>query len=145
MNIKKLFAIFSAIIIAMACQAPDVDDAIYHYDAYINQSSHTITLSLYNETEQKISKITLKPGEASQHLYRGTYSKKVCSIDFDLTVVLDYQKLPEDLQGSKYNILYNSSGNYVQSIIGSHSFLDTYTFTDADYEFALENGTMIKY
>ena len=145
MNIRNIFIALVVSITTFACAPAEIFEVTYEYDAYNNQSSHTITLSLYNNKEQKISKITLKPGETSQNLYREIYSKHVCIVNFDLTVELDYQKLPEDLRSSKYNILYNSNGgNYEFSQIDSHSYLSTYTFTDADYQFALENGTKLE-
>ena len=145
MNIRNIFIALVVSITTFACAPAGIFEVIYEYDAYNNQSSHTITLSLYDSQNQTTTDIVIKPGKTSQNLLTSRYHRQqVCTVKFGEVVLLDYLKLPENLRGCKYDILYRGGSNYEHSMIDDQSFLYTYTFTDADYQFALENGTKLE-
>ena len=143
MNIRNLFAALVVLATIFACAPADVDEVFYEYEAYINQSSHTITLSLYDSQNHTTADIVIKPGETSQNLLTSRYRRQVCTVKFGEIVLLDYLKLSKELQGCEYDISYRGK-HYQNTTIDKYSHVYTYTFTDADYQFALENGTELE-
>ena len=143
MSTKNIFAVFFAMMIAIACSPASTSYDINEEIVFINHSNHSIVISIYDVQNNKPIDISIQVGETSQALNTDLYNYKTCTIKFDNKVVLDYQTLPLDLQNSQYNIFF-SNHYYERTEVDEYFYRYTYTSTDADYQFALENGTVLE-
>jgi hypothetical protein len=80
--------------------------------------------------------------ESAESHVQSVLSDTLCDVYgkaiFDGKLVVDYNSLSR----SKHHITY--IGNYTLTKDVTYVFYYTYTFTDADYQFALEHGTPIE-
>ena len=113
------------------------------YDITIRQSNNAPAISIVGVPQS----ITLNAGE--KFFVDNVMSVSVCKafgwVTYDNSVELDFFKdkpyTSTDAVYSPYDI--TRVGNYRQEQVGK-TIVYTYTFTDADYQFALENGTKLE-
>ena len=112
-----------------------------------NQSNHYIVITRGDDIELMDWKIwpetiTLEPNKDIAFVVLSPeYCRAVVKATFDGNVVIDYTKVAN----VQYNIAY--SNNYEFQIVDKEKFHRkyTYTFTDADYQYALENEQKLEY
>ena len=139
-----LIIIISAIILAGCNRNTIVDYAIEIYLVFKNDSSHNIIMTKTNTSTDSWIRvlpetISLAPTESySQKVLSDTLCDVYGKAIFDGKLVVDYNSLSR----SKHHITY--SGNYTPTKDGPYLRYYTYTFTDADYQFALEHDTPVE-
>ena len=136
MNIKKLLIATIAVIGITACSPdspppPDVHTML----RFVNQSSHKIELMFHDVNES----IEIKSGATSEKISHYAHLLDVCIIEFDDKVKFDYNTINTDCE---FDIRFGVNYDSLES--GQYDICYTYTFTDADYQFALENGTVVE-
>ena len=142
MNIKKLLIATIAVIGITACSPDSVDHNISTALCFCNESSHRIVLTVDNpiRTSNESLEIVLNPtSEYNSTKFGLREIAKGCSAIFDDKVQIDYSTVSMD---SKHNLMVQF--NYEDTSDEQYHICYTYTFTDADYQFALENGTMLE-
>ena len=142
MNIRRYLIVAVAAIVGLACSPDSVDNNFIEELCFSNGSSHNIVLTIDKPKGSNNTPlvITLKPSEVYKSaeitlsiLNRG------CSVKFGNSALIDYKKISAT---SEYNILYQL--NYTTTYPDDWHIVNTYTFTDADYQFALEHGTPVE-
>ena len=144
-HIKALMVIFSAFVVT-SCNNYIVDYAGDVYIIFVNNSSHNIEIIREDTNavhlEQELPKnIKLAPGEDISLDTRTAYVYPYfTTIIFDECVKMIFSK--ED--NSSHNIM--KRGNYEEDYSSkTHTTRYVYTFTDDDYQYALENGTPLEW
>lgn len=142
--IKALMVLFSAFVVT-SCNNYIVDYAGDVYIIFVNNSSHNIEIIREDTNavhlEQELPKnIKLAPGEDISLDTRTAYVYPYfTTIIFDECVNMIFSK--ED--NSSHNIM--KRGNYEEDYSSkTHTTRYVYTFTDDDYQYALENGTPLE-
>ena len=143
-HIKALMVLFSAFVVT-SCNNYIVDYAGDVYIIFVNNSSHNIEIIREDTNavhlEQELPKnIKLAPGEDISLDTRTAYVYPYfTTIIFDECVKMIFSK--ED--NSSHNIM--KRGNYEEDYSSkTHTTRYVYTFTDDDYQYALENGTPLE-
>ena len=143
-HIKALMVLFSAFVVT-SCNNYIVDYAGDVYIIFVNNSSHNIEIIREDTNavhlEQELPKnIKLAPGEDISLDTRTVYVYPYfTTIIFDECVKMIFSK--ED--NSSHNIM--KRGNYEEDYSSkTHTTRYVYTFTDDDYQYALENGTPLE-
>ena len=145
MVMKRLLILLSWVAIISGCDRY----VIYDYDislsiVFQNNSSYDITITRTDfSTDSWIrvlpETIVLPPKE---NYKLKVLSDALCRVfgkaTFGDDLVVNYSDYPD----SSYNI--TKAKNYIHSNQGKSYHFYTYTFTDADYQFALENGTKLE-
>ena len=144
-HIKALMVLFSAFVVT-SCNNYIVDYAGDVYIIFVNNSSHNIEIIREDTNavhlEQELPKnIKLAPGEDISLDTRTAYVYPYfTTIIFDECVKMIFSK--ED--NSSHNIM--KRGNYKEDYSSkTHTTRYVYTFIDADYQYALENGTPLEW
>ena len=144
-HIKALMVLFSAFVVT-SCNNYIVDYAGDVYIIFVNNSSHNIEIIREDTNalhlEQELPKnIKLAPGEDISLDTRTAYVYPYfTTIIFDECVKMIFSK--ED--NSSHNIM--KRGNYKEDYSSkTHTTRYVYTMTDADYQYALENGTPLEW
>ena len=139
-----LIIIISAIVLAGCNRESYINYGTYIYLVFKNDSSHNITVtktSTSTDSWVRVLPETIAIESAESHV-QSVLSDTLCDVYgkaiFDGKLVVDYNSLSR----SKHHITY--IGNYTLTKDGTYVFYYTYTFTDADYQFALEHGTPIE-
>ena len=144
---RKIFTILAVAMLAVtSCNNYIVDYAGDVYIIFANNSSHNIEIIREDTNavhlEQELPKnIKLAPGEDISLDTRTAYVYPYfTTIIFDECVKMIFSK--ED--NSSHNIM--KRGNYEEDYSSkTHTTRYVYTFTDADYQYALENGTPLEW
>lgn len=139
---KKFLANLALLPMFVACSPDSVDHNISTALCFCNESSHKIVLTVDNpiQTSNESLEIVLNPtSEYNSTKFGLREIAKGCSAIFDDKVQIDYSTVSMD---SKHNLMVQF--NYEDTSDEQYHICYTYTFTDADYQFALENGTMLK-
>ena len=139
---KKFLANLALLPMFVACSPDSVDHNISTALCFCNESSHKIVLTVDNpiQTSNESLEIVLNPtSEYNSTKFGLREIAKGCSAIFDDKVQIDYSTVSMD---SKHNLMVQF--NYEDTSDEQYDICYTYTFTDADYQFALENGTMLK-
>ena len=146
MSTKKLLYLLGAVFTLISCGNEYIIDKYIAIDlVYDNQSSHTIVIKLAEDAphidKQYLPEIiTLTPNEKVEIRVISQYScKSLTTAIFDGSVVIDYNSAPTDTR--KITTL----GGYEWIEVKPCSVHYIYTFTDADYQYALENGQKLEY
>ena len=146
MSTKKLLFLLGVVFLLISCgKGRYVNPPIENYLVYDNQSSHTIVIKLAEDAphidKQYLPEIiTLTPNEKVEIRVISQYScKSLTTAIFDGSVVIDYSSAPTDTR--KITTL----GGYEKKMVKSWIEQYLYTFTDADYQYALENGQKLEY
>ena len=139
---KQFLSILALLFCITACSPDSVDHNISTALCFCNESSHRIVLTVDNpiQTNNESLEIVLNPtSEYNSTKFGLREIAKGCSAIFDDKVQIDYSTVSMD---SKHNLMVQF--NYEDTSDEQYDICYTYTFTDADYQFALENGTMLK-
>ena len=139
---KQFLAILALLPMFVACSPDSVDHNISTALCFCNESSHKIVLTVDNpiQTSNESLEIVLNPtSEYNSTKFGLREIAKGCSAIFDDKVQIDYSTVSMD---SKHNLMVQF--NYEDTSDEQYHICYTYTFTDADYQFALEYGTMLK-
>ena len=133
---KKILMLLALLPMFVACSPdspppPDVHTML----RFVNQSSHKIELMFHDVNES----IEIKSGATSEKISHYAHLLDVCIIEFDDKVKFDYNTINTDCE---FDI--RSGVNYDSLESGQYDICYTYTFTDADYQFALEHGTPVE-
>ena len=146
MSTKKLLFLLGVVCSLVSCgKGRIVDPIIDNYLVYDNQSSHTIVIQRaedanYHSKQYLPETITLTPNSRVEIYVGSPYVfKSLSTATYDGIVTIDYSSAPID----KRNIA--TSGGYERIEVKPCSVHYLYTFTDADYQYALENGQKLEY
>ena len=145
---KRFFLLCAVIVMAAslsACQDTKPDSASVDI-VYENNSTNTIEIVRTDFTEDSWTEkfpegFVLAPNK--RYEIKSVLSPVYCRVygkaKFDNSILVDYTTIPQ----SEYNItLVQNFADFTSSDKYIHQY--TYTFTDADYQFALENGRKIE-
>lgn len=143
MNIRRLFIATISALFLTACEKPIIDYVQINEIVLENNSSHDIVINRDGTyTQAELKEIIIKASksevlavvEASiEHMF-----DKKCIITFGNKVTADYNSIPK----SKYHFMYFDNCEFVS--FKKATTRRKYTFTDADYQYALEHGTLIE-
>ena len=139
---KKFLANLALLPMFVACSPDSVDHNISTALCFCNESSHKIVLTVDNpiQTSNESLEIVLNPtSEYNSTKFGLREIAKGCSAIFDDKVQIDYSTVSMD---SKHNLMVQF--NYEDTSDEQYHICYTYTFTDADYQFALEHGTPVE-
>ena len=147
MNIKRFLMIIAIpVILSTYSRCTDIsggDEEFYNL-IYTNNSLHNVTInrtdfSTYNWV--RVLPETIELPANSTYEVKNVLSPMLCSafgnVVFDGEITIFYAKT----QNHDYNI--TMIDNYQYRGVKRRVHYYTYTFTDADYQFALENGTKL--
>ena len=148
MNIKRFLQMCAVIVTAVSyvgCQTPDEGGIINI--VYENKSTHSIEVVRTDFTPDRWTEkfpegFVLAPN--GRYEIKNVLSPVYCSVygkaKFDDSILVDYTSLSE----SEYNI---TLVQYFKNITDSKKrfYRYTSTFTDADYQYALEIGQKLEY
>lgn len=142
---KRLIFILLVAMALSSCSDAKMVDYDTSYELCLeNKSSHSITITLaedasHTTTSDLPGEIVLDAGESfSDNVLTPLLCSDFGKAVFDDEVSIDYQTAP----WSAYNISRDS--NYSVYKQSEYHYICTYTFTDADYQYALENGAKLK-
>ena len=145
MVMKRLLILVSWVVIISGC---DRYACVHHdmnlYLVFQNNSSYDITisrtdLSTYSWIKELPENIEIPAKESYELKVLSDYLCKVFGkVTFGDNLVVDYSDYPDN----SYNI--TKVKNYAHSAKDSYWHFYTYTFTDADYQYALENGQKLE-
>ena len=152
MKVKLLFGLVVATLGLMACNDYDAESGISNL-VFENQSQCSITIDKSDNAPHiavhgVVGSIALAAGESVQIENISTIflCKAFGCVVYGDEVLLDFfapnPYSSWDRTYSPYDI--TRVGNYKVTKISSSLSEYRYTFTDADYEFALENGTLLE-
>ncbi len=143
-HIKNLLLLFVVFTMA-SCRKPHTDVWPAMYMVFVNNSSHNLEIIRedFNSYLDNVlpKNIILAPNEDIELDTRTAYVyNHFSTIIFDGYIRI---KLSKELS-SPHNIMFRE--NYTEEhLLKTHTWYYTYTFTDADYQFALENGTKLEW
>ena len=154
MKIMKSYLRFFILVISLLVASCEQKHETYMNLRYVNNSNHTIDIefSFIQTPAQLYPNITLKPGEivrgyatiagetpASAYNVAQIYEK--ATICYDGEYVIEHEYLDNKFSAhDNRNICLNKSYKITR---GEQGYYYTYTFTDADYEYAVENGQRV--
>lgn len=142
-NISSALAIMIASVLLVGCEVYPVEPRIDI--VYENNSTHNIIVMRTDFAsdfwiEELPVSFTLEPNE--RHVIENVLSPALCNcfgkVIFDNTTIMDYRSIEQKDKNITLMENYRSSPT-------KDGEQYTYTFTDADYQFALENGTPLEW
>ncbi len=145
MNIRRLIIAVLCVAFLSACKEPLITYPYVTEFVFENNSSHDIFISRdgfdnsgYGYEESEISIKSFETIMVTNGMgVTGLFGRK-CIVNFGNQVIVDYNQL----SGSQYSLLDVDNYEFVSYRKGTTR--RKYTFTDADYQFALENGTKLE-
>ena len=141
--INKIFFIFAALLCLQGCDSGLCNDHDCHTDfILVNSSSHVIEIEAQDSKVEKLHYALLKPGEKLKIGLAGIgfieeyqfWGSSNCKITFDGEVSIVHGFTSECASDS--HCVYKK-GSYERVKTGERSISLTYTFTDADYDYAV--------
>lgn len=146
MNIRRILLMLAIVIVATFFSRCEVYPQESSHLVYTNNSTHSIIVmrtdfSTTTGIRELPKSFVLEPNES--YTIKGILSPALCSVFskviFDNAILVDYSKLSQD----ECNVMLLE--NFQQTKPEEFEHVYTYTFTDADYQFALENGTPLEW
>ena len=154
MKLKDILFAIIAVIALVSCNNESVSNGFVKSNlVFDNQSQYSITIDKSEncfdvKVEELPQSITLLAGESM--VIEDVPSLSVCKawgyVVYGGVVALDFcSETPYSTYPAQYSIYdITRAANYKMSSINNSRSEFRYTFTDADYQFALENGTVVK-
>ena len=141
MRIRRLIIIITSVLLLYGCTPVSTTIGI----GFTNNSSYDIALT--NRYGYYYKDNLLHPGETKWFWVSNEDSKKYSTgiADFWLMADIVFVQFDEELKVRTTTERYTTESNFEVVYQEEKSARYTYTFTDADYQYALENGTPLEW
>lgn len=139
MNKKLLIAVFCIMFLFSGCGRKMVDYMYTTEIVYRNNTEHTIMLKTYNPVNLEKISVQIEGGSSSSfHIdNEGDFCRNV---PMEATVTFDGQYRVDMVMGEDIPNNICNNANYINTCVSEFKLDLQYTFTEADYEYAVSAG-----
>jgi hypothetical protein len=144
MRISYFISLIIVFLLSISCEPSSIDKVPpASLFCFINQSNYTITVTGDIKGGLINNKFKVEPGQKIEiQSQLSEFFRYKCLVYFDLSVTIDYKDIDRSVQ---FNI--TNPNNYSLKLLANDDIgaIYTYNFTDDDYQYALENGTILEF